>query len=430
LKNKFLKEKKMTNLFDDLKWRGLVYQCSDEEGFEKVLKEEKIRLYNGIDPTADSIHIGNLVGVLVLRRFQLAGHSPMPLVGGATGLIGDPKPTAERVLNSQETVVGWVEKIKRQLSQFLDFENSENNAIMVNNYDWTSKMDVITFLRDIGKNFNINYMLAKETVQSRLETGISFTEFSYMILQSMDYLVLHREYDCRLQIGGSDQWGNITAGHELIRKVMPESKVFALTYPLVTKADGTKFGKSESGTIWLDREKTSPYEFYQFWVNAADADIVKYLKYFSFKSREEIEALAVQVEASPEKREAQKALAMELTELVHGKNALLQALKITEALFSGDIQSLTVEEIRLGFKDVPTFETTKGEELVLVDILVDAQISPSKRQAREDIANGAVSINGLKQTDINYTLKSSDMFGGEFTIIRRGKKKYTMLKFV
>ncbi|MDF2534628.1 MAG: tyrS [Bacillales bacterium] len=420
----------MTNLFDDLKWRGLVYQCSDEEGFEKVLKEEKIRLYNGIDPTADSIHIGNLVGVLVLRRFQLAGHSPMPLVGGATGLIGDPKPTAERVLNSQETVVGWVEKIKRQLSQFLDFENSENNAIMVNNYDWTSKMDVITFLRDIGKNFNINYMLAKETVQSRLETGISFTEFSYMILQSMDYLVLHREYDCRLQIGGSDQWGNITAGHELIRKVMPESKVFALTYPLVTKADGTKFGKSESGTIWLDREKTSPYEFYQFWVNAADADIVKYLKYFSFKSREEIEALAVQVEASPEKREAQKALAMELTELVHGKNALLQALKITEALFSGDIQSLTVEEIRLGFKDVPTFETTKGEELVLVDILVDAQISPSKRQAREDIANGAVSINGLKQTDINYTLKSSDMFGGEFTIIRRGKKKYTMLKFV
>ena len=420
----------MTNLFEDLKWRGLVYQCSDEEGFEKVLNEEKISLYNGIDPTADSIHMGNLVGILVLRRFQLAGHFPMPLVGGATGLIGDPKSTAERVLNSQETVAGWVEKIKSQLSQFLDFENSKNNAIMVNNYDWTSKMDVITFLRDIGKNFNINYMLAKETVQSRLETGISFTEFSYMILQSMDYLTLHREYNCRLQIGGSDQWGNITAGHELIRKVMPESKVFALTYPLVTKADGTKFGKSESGTIWLDREKTSPYEFYQFWVNATDADIVKYLKYFSFKSREEIEALAVQVETAPEKREAQKALAEELTELVHGKDALMQALKITEALFSGDIQSLTVEEIRQGFKDVPTYETAKSEELSLVDILVNAQISPSKRQAREDIANGAVSINGEKQTDINYTLNASDKFGGEFTIIRRGKKKYTMIKFV
>lgn len=420
----------MTNLFEDLKWRGLIYQCSDEEGLEKVLNEGKIRLYNGIDPTADSIHIGNLVGILVLRRFQLAGHSPMPLVGGATGLIGDPKPTAERVLNPQETVVAWVEKIKRQLSQFLDFEKNENKAIMVNNYKWTSNMDVITFLRDIGKNFNINYMLAKDTVQSRLETGISFTEFSYMILQAMDYLTLHREYNCRLQIGGSDQWGNITAGHELIRKVMPESKVFALTYPLITKADGTKFGKSESGTIWLDREKTSPYEFYQFWLNSADADIIKYLKTFSFKTKEEIEALAVEVETAPEKRAAQKALAEELTELVHGKDSLEQALRISDALFSGDIKSLTVEEIRQGFKDVPTFETTKGAELGLVDIIVNAQISPSKRQAREDIVNGAISINGEKQTDTNYSLNESDMFGGEFTIIRRGKKKYTMIKFV
>ncbi|MDF2557097.1 MAG: tyrS [Bacillales bacterium] len=420
----------MTSLFEDLKWRGLIYQCSDEEGLEKALNEGSIRLYNGVDPTAESIHIGNLVGILVLRRFQLAGHSPMPLVGGATGQIGDPKPTAERVLNSKETVAGWVEKIKRQLSQFLDFENSENKAIMVNNLDWTSEMDVITFLRDIGKHFNINYMLAKETVQSRLETGISYTEFSYMILQSMDYLELHRKYNCRLQIGGSDQWGNITAGHELIRKVMPESKVFALTYPLVTKADGTKFGKSESGTIWLDREKTSPYEFYQFWVNTADADVVKYFKFFSFKSREEIESLATLLETEPEKRAAQKALAEELTELVHGKEALEQALRISDALFSGDIKSLTVEEIRQGFKDVPTFEMAKGDELGLVEILVNAQICPSKRQAREDIANGAVSINGVKQTDVNYSLIETDMFGGEFTIIRRGKKKYTMIKFI
>lgn len=417
------------HLLDDLQFRGLINQVTDEEGLRKILSEEKIKLYVGFDPTADSLHIGHLLPILMLRRFQLAGHHPIALVGGATGLIGDPSgKKAERTLNPVETVVEWVEKIKAQLTRFLDFETKENPAIVTNNYEWTANMDVITFLRDIGKNFGLNYMLAKETVQSRLETGISFTEFSYQILQAMDFLKLYETENCRLQVGGSDQWGNITSGLELIRKVKgDEAKVFGLTVPLVTKADGTKFGKTEGNAVWLDPEKTTPYEFYQFWINTDDRDVVQYLKYFTFLSHEEIDELEKLTLEQPEKRLAQKALAEEMTKLVHGEEAFKQAVRISEALFSGDIKELSATEIEQGFKDVPSFEN-KEQITNLVELLVQANISPSKRQAREDIKNGAIYINGDRTTDLRYELSAADKIEGKYTIIRRGKKKYFLIK--
>jgi len=416
----------MMNLLEDLKFRGLINQMTDEEGLAKLLSEEKIKLYCGFDPTADSLHIGHLLPALMLRRFQLAGHHPIALVGGATGLIGDPSgKKAERTLNSAETVAEWTKRLGEQLAKFLDFEG-ENPAVMANNYDWIGSMDLITFLRDVGKNFGLNYMLAKDTVQSRLETGISFTEFSYMILQSLDFLNLYEKENCRLQIGGSDQWGNITAGLELIRKTKEDAKAFGLTIPLVTKADGTKFGKTEGGAVWLDSEKTTPYEFYQFWINTDDRDVVKYLKYFTFLSHEEILELEKATEEAPEKRLAQKALAEEMTKLVHGEEALNQAIRISEALFSGDIKSLSGAEIAQGFKDVPSYTNTE-ENIGLVDLLVAAKISPSKRQAREDIQNGAIYVNGERVTDVSATLQETDQIDGKYTIIRRGKKKYTLI---
>ncbi|MCB5933324.1 tyrosine--tRNA ligase [Caldibacillus thermoamylovorans] len=415
------------DLLEDLQYRGLINQITDEGGLKKLLAEESVKLYCGFDPTADSLHIGHLLPILILRRFQLAGHQPIALVGGATGLIGDPSgKKAERTLNAKETVENWVESIKGQLSRFLDFDSKENPATMANNYDWTGKMDVITFLRDVGKNFGLNYMLAKDTVQSRLETGISFTEFSYMILQSLDFLKLYETENCRLQIGGSDQWGNITAGLELIRKKHEEAKAFGLTVPLVTKADGTKFGKTEGNAVWLDPEKTTPYEFYQFWINTDDRDVVNYLKYFTFLSHEEIEELAKATAEQPEKRLAQKALAEDVTKLVHGEAALKQAIRISEALFSGNIKELNGAEIEQGFKDVPSFTNTEAEAN-LVELLVAAKISPSKRQAREDIQNGAIYINGDRVTDVQYVLGDSDKIEGKFTIIRRGKKKYYLI---
>ncbi|MGG3853082.1 tyrosine--tRNA ligase [Caldifermentibacillus hisashii] len=415
------------DLLEDLQYRGLINQITDEGGLKKLLAEESVKLYCGFDPTADSLHIGHLLPILILRRFQLAGHKPIALVGGATGLIGDPSgKKAERTLNAKETVENWVESIKGQLSRFLDFDSKENPATMANNYDWTGKMDVITFLRDVGKNFGLNYMLAKDTVQSRLETGISFTEFSYMILQSLDFLKLYETENCRLQIGGSDQWGNITAGLELIRKTHEEAKAFGLTVPLVTKADGTKFGKTEGNAVWLDPEKTTPYEFYQFWINTDDRDVVNYLKYFTFLSHEEIEELAKATAEQPEKRLAQKALAEDVTKLVHGEAALKQAIRISEALFSGNIKELNGAEIEQGFKDVPSFTNTEAEAN-LVELLVAAKISPSKRQAREDIQNGAIYINGDRVTDVQYVLGDSDKIEGKFTIIRRGKKKYYLI---
>lgn len=418
------------DVIQDLAFRGLINQVTDEEGLQNFLQNEKIKLYCGFDPTADSLHIGHLVGVLTLRRFQLAGHQPIALVGGATGLIGDPSgKKAERTLNPKEVVEQYSNSIKEQLSRFLDFEAKENPAQIANNYDWIGNLDLISFLRDIGKSFGLNYMLAKDSVQSRLDAGISFTEFSYMILQSYDFLKLYENEGCRLQIGGSDQWGNITAGLELIRKTVDDAKAFGLTIPLVTKADGTKFGKTEGGTIWLDKEKTSPYEFYQFWINTDDRDVVRYLKYFTFLSKEEIEQIEAEMQEAPEKRLGQKTLAEEVTKLVHGDAAFEQAVKISTALFSGSISELTADEIKQGFKDVPSYEYAGEAEVGLVDLLVMSKISPSKRQAREDISNGAIYVNGERFQDINAVLTETNRIEGEFTVIRRGKKKYFLIKY-
>ncbi|MFK9091161.1 tyrosine--tRNA ligase [Bacillus salipaludis] len=417
------------DLLQDLAWRGIIYQQSDEEGLKELLSNQKISLYCGADPTADSLHIGHLVPFLTLRRFQQHGHRPIVLVGGATGLIGDPSgKSEERNLQTLEKVQENVAGIQKQLAAIFEFEG-ENGATMVNNYDWAGSMDIVSFLRDIGKHIGVNYMLAKDTIASRLETGISFTEFTYTILQAMDFNHLYEHHNCKLQIGGSDQWGNITSGLELIRKMQPEgSKAFALTIPLVTKADGTKFGKTEGGAVWLDAEKTSPYEFYQFWINTADADVIKYVKFFTFLSHEEIDQLASSVEEEPHLRKAQKALAEEMTRLIHGEDSLQQAIKISQALFSGDVKNLSAAEIKQGFKDVPSFDA-QDVEGNLVDLLVAAKISPSKRQAREDITNGAVTVNGEKITDTNYSLNENDRIEGQFTIIRRGKKKYTLIKY-
>ncbi|MGC4376074.1 tyrosine--tRNA ligase [Fictibacillus sp. Mic-4] len=418
------------SILQELESRGLINQITDREGLEKQLNEGKVTFYCGFDPTADSLHIGHLLVITTMRRMQQAGHQPIALVGGGTGLIGDPSgKKSERTLNEQHVVEQWSDRIKDQLSRFLDFEAKDNPAVIANNYDWIGKLNVISFLRDIGKNFPLNYMLAKESVESRLEAGISFTEFSYMILQSYDFLQLYQQKGCKLQIGGSDQWGNITAGMELIRKTGEEEKAFGLTIPLVTKSDGTKFGKTEGGTIWLDAEKTTPYEFYQFWINTDDRDVVKFLKYFTFLSDEKISELEEKVKSEPENRAAQKMLAEEVTKLVHGEEALKQALKITEALFSGQLSDLTAAEIEQGFKDVPSFTMETKEEIGLVDLLVASKVSPSKRQAREDISNGAIYINGERCQDLNKAIGAEDRIEDRFVIIRRGKKKYFLIKY-
>ncbi|WP_141432043.1 tyrosine--tRNA ligase [Bacillus sp. 03113] len=418
------------SLLQDLEWRGIIYQQTDAEGLKETLQKDQIALYCGVDPTGDSLHIGHLLPFLTLRRFQLAGHSPIVLVGGATGLIGDPSgKSEERKLQTIETIQYNVKCLQSQLARIFDFEG-ENGAVMVNNYDWAGSMDIVTFLRDYGKHIGINYMLAKDTISSRLETGISFTEFTYTILQGLDFLHLYEHHNCKLQIGGSDQWGNITTGLELIRKNMPEgAKAYGMTIPLVTKADGTKFGKTESGAVWLDPEKTSPYEFYQFWINTADADVVKYLKFFTFLSHSEIDQLEQAVQEEPHLRKAQKTLAEEMTRLIHGEEALKQAINITAALFSGEIKNLTAAEMKQGFKDVPSYKHTTGDEFEIIEMLVAAKISPSKRQAREDVTNGAISINGERITSIDYILTEKDKIEGEFTIIRRGKKKYFLIKY-
>ena len=337
------------DLLQDLQWRGIIYQQTDEEGLKDQLAKESTALYCGVDPTADSMHIGHLLPFLTLRRFQQHGHKPIILVGGATGMIGDPSgKKQERQLQSIETIQHNVECLKKQMERIFNFDG-DNGAIMVNNHDWIASLDMITFLRDFGKHIGINYMLSKDIVSSRLEAGISFTEFTYTILQAIDFNHLYQHHNCKVQIGGSDQWGNITTGLEMIRKVQGEgSKAFGFTIPLVTKSDGTKFGKTESGAVWLDAEKTSPYEFYQFWINTADQDVVKYLKIFTFLTKEEIEALEESVQTEPHLRKAQKALAEEMTRLVHGQAALDTAINITQALFSGDIKSLTASEIKQG----------------------------------------------------------------------------------
>lgn len=418
-------------ILQDLNNRGLIQQTTDFEGLEQQLKEEQVTLYCGFDPTADSLHIGHLLPITILKRFQQAGHRPIALIGGGTGMIGDPSGrTSERTLNDEQVVHGYAEGIRNQLAGILNFDAEENAAIARNNHDWLSKVTIIDFLRDAGKHFTVNYMLAKDSVASRIEHGISFTEFSYMLLQSYDFLQLYEQENCTLQLGGSDQWGNITAGLEFIRRSRGDEdiKAFGLTVPLITKADGTKFGKTAGGAVWLDPEKTSPYEFYQFWYNTDDRDVVKFLNYFTFLEKAELDALAEEAEANPGARQAQKRLAEEITKMVHGEAALEQAIKISEALFSGDVKVLTAAEIEQGFKDVPTFETEKTD-VQLVDLLVEAKISPSKRQAREDITNGAIYINGDRNQDVQHTVTEADRLEDTFTIIRRGRRNYFLVHF-
>lgn len=412
--------------FDELKWRGLVKDVTDVETLQEKLKGS-ITCYCGFDPTADSLHIGHLQQILLLKRYQAAGHRPIALVGGATGMIGDPRMTSERKLLTLEDVAHNAECIKEQLAHFLSFEG-DNAAVMENNYKWISTLSVIDFLRDYGKCFNVSYMIAKDTVASRLERGISYTEFSYMILQSMDFLHLFEEYNCQVQIGGSDQWGNLTCGVELIRKIKGEdAKVFGVTSPLITKSDGTKFGKSEGKNVWLDPTRTNSYEFYQFFVNIADADIITMLKKLSMKSVEEIMDLEKQFNEAPHLRAAQKALAEELTEMVHGKDGLAKALKITDALFKGNIKDLTSEELQDAFKDANTIELAEGTGLI--NALVEGKVASSNREAREFIKNGSITINGEKCTDMNKVLTKEDSLDGSLVVIRKGKKNYFIFKF-
>ena len=419
----------VSGFFHELKDRGLIHQTTDEVALEKQLNEETVKLYVGFDPTADSLHIGHLLPVLMLRRFQQHGHVPIALVGGGTGMIGDPSfKDQERQLNTLDTVENWSESIKHQLSRFIDFEDATNPAVIANNYDWLGETLLIDFLRDVGKHFTINYMMSKESVKRRIETGISYTEFAYQLLQAYDFLKLYETHGCLLQLGGSDQWGNITAGIELLRREK-EVQGFGLTMPLITKADGTKFGKTEGNAVWLDAEKTTPYEFYQFWINTDDRDVIKFLKYFTFLSLEEIAAVETEFLAAPESRLAQKKLAEEVTSLVHGQEAYEQALRISQALFSGDIKGLSGEEIKQGFKGVPTYNVTQEDDLALVELLITANVVPSKRQAREDIKNGAIYINGERIQELTYVISESDKIDGHSTVIRRGKKKYHLLQF-
>ncbi|HCU7431900.1 TPA: tyrosine--tRNA ligase [Staphylococcus aureus] len=419
----------MTNvLIEDLKWRGLIYQQTDEQGIEDLLNKEQVTLYCGADPTADSLHIGHLLPFLTLRRFQEHGHRPIVLIGGGTGMIGDPSgKSEERVLQTEEQVDKNSEGISKQMHNIFEF-GTDHGAVLVNNRDWLGQISLISFLRDYGKHVGVNYMLGKDSIQSRLEHGISYTEFTYTILQAIDFGHLNRELNCKIQVGGSDQWGNITSGIELMRRMYGQTDAYGLTIPLVTKSDGKKFGKSESGAVWLDAEKTSPYEFYQFWINQSDEDVIKFLKYFTFLGKEEIDRLEQSKNEAPHLREAQKTLAEEVTKFIHGEDALNDAIRISQALFSGDLKSLSAKELKDGFKDVPQV-TLSNDTTNIVEVLIETGISPSKRQAREDVNNGAIYINGERQQDVNYALAPEDKIDGEFTIIRRGKKKYFMVNY-
>lgn len=415
------------NILEDLKWRGAINQETDHEGLNELVNQKSVGIYVGIDPTGDSMHIGHLIPFMILKRFQLAGHHPVILIGSGTGSIGDPSgKKSERVLQSMD-------KIKRNeialTAQMEKLFGEDGKFEIVNNYSWLSKLSLLDFLRDYGKLFNVNTMLNKEIVASRLEVGISFTEFTYQILQAIDFLHLYRHNDVQLQLGGADQWGNITSGIDLIHKIEgPDAKAFGLTIPLLLKSDGTKFGKSEGGNVWLDPKKTSPYEFYQFWINQDDNDVIKYLKYFTFLSQDEIADLEKKVQTQPEKREAQRKLAEEVTEFVHGKEAVKQAEHITAALFSGNVADLTTTEIEQGFKNMPSVEVS-SEPLNIVQWLVDAtKIEKSRRQAREDITNGAIRINGERIEDVDYEINPANKFDGKFVIVRRGKKKYFLAR--
>jgi len=416
------------DILEDLQYRGLINQTTNLEGLKKRLKKGKIVLYCGFDPTASSLQIGNLLHLITLKRFQMAHHQPIVLIGGGTGLIGDPSgKKTERPLNSLATVKQWKKEIAEQVKNI--FSTSKNSVIFTDNYEWLGKVKTIDFLRDIGKYFTVSYMLAKESIKTRLESGISFTEFSYMILQAFDFYHLFKNYNCELQIGGSDQWGNITAGVELVKKKL-NKEVFGLSSPLVTKSDGAKFGKTASGTIWLDTELTSPYQFYQFWIKTDDTDVIAFLKYFTFLTKEKIEKLAIEVKQEPEKRLAQKTLALEVTKLVHGEKAVEQAEKISQALFYGKIKNLTLKELETAFQDVPSFTLKNITKISLIDLLVKASISSSKRQAREDIQNKIININGQIFNQIDQIIFHSTCFYKKYLVIRKGKKNYYLVRWI
>ena len=429
----------MKSVIQDLQSRGLIAQTTDIEALDALLNEQKISLYCGFDPTADSLHIGHLLPVLALRRFQQAGHTPIALVGGATGMIGDPSFKAvERSLNSAETVAGWVESIRNQLKPFLSFEG-ENAAIMANNADWFGSMNCLDFLRDIGKHFSVNAMLNKESVKQRIErddVGISFTEFAYSLLQGYDFAELNKRHGAVLEIGGSDQWGNITAGIDLTRR-LNQKQVFGLTLPLVTKSDGTKFGKTEGGAVWLNAKKTSPYQFYQFWLKVADADVYKFLKYFTFLSIEEIDAIEAKDKASGTKPEAQRILAEEMTRLIHGEAALQAAQRISESLFAEDQSHLTESDFeQLALDGLPAFEVS--DDLNVVEALVKTGLASSNKEARGFVNSKAVLLNGqaaepnnpnhaAERPDDAYLLTDAHKRFGKYTIVRRGKRNHALL---
>jgi tyrosyl-tRNA synthetase len=413
-----------TQVLDDLESRGLIAHSTDPEALRAAMAAGPITTYVGFDPTAPSLHMGNLLQLLTMRRLQLAGHNPIGLVGGATGLIGDPKESSERLLNPKEVVAGWVERVRGQVERFLDF-GGENPARIVNNYDWTKDLNTLDFLRDIGKHFPVNRMLGREVVKARLEQGISFTEFSYVLLQSLDYLELYRRYGCTLQTGGSDQWGNLTAGVELIRRV-ESGKAHALATPLVTKADGSKFGKTESGSVWLDAALTSPYAFYQFWFNTDDSDVMQLVRYYTFRTAEEIAALEHATAERPQAREAQRALADELTTLVHGEQETRRVQAASKALFGqGELSALDGGTLVAALREAPHVELAAGEPMPsYVDLLVKAGLVASKSAARRTVAEGGAYLNNVKVSDPDYVPGGDDLLPGGTLVLRRGKRSF------
>lgn len=416
----------MSNLLEELKYRDLVYQQTDEEGIKKLLETESVSIYCGTDPTGDSLHVGHLLPFLTLKRFAKYGHKPVVLVGGGTGIIGDPSGRSEeRQLQSLETIAENAKKLENQLRNIF---RGDENIEFVNNGDWLGKMSMIEFLRDYGKLINVNYMLAKDSVSNRLENGLSFTEFSYTLLQGIDYAYLNEHHGVKIQLGGSDQWGNITTGLEIMRKLRGDVEAYGFTIPLMLKSDGTKFGKSTGGAVWLDPEKTTPYEFYQFWFNTADNDTISAIKKFTFLEKEEIEKLEESLAKEPHLRLAQKALAEELVKIVHGEAALESALNITKALFSGNIKELTLDELKVAVKGMPKAQLPK-DDINIVDFLVESGVVTSKRQAREDVNNGAISINGDKVTDLAFIIDNSSRLEDSFTVVRRGKKNYKLVEY-
>ncbi|MDE1463191.1 tyrosine--tRNA ligase [Spartinivicinus poritis] len=423
-------------LINDLERRQLVAQMTAAEELADHMNEKPRVIYCGFDPTADSLHIGSLVPLLALKRFQQAGHKPIALVGGATGLIGDPSfKAAERKLNTPDVVAGWTDKIKQQVSQFIDFDCGWNSAEVVNNLDWTQNLDVLAFLRDIGKHFSVNAMIAKESVKQRIDrdgSGISYTEFTYMILQSYDFAELYKRHNCTIQIGGSDQWGNITGGIDLARR-MHQAQTYGLTLPLVTKADGTKFGKTETGTIWLDPTKTSQYAFYQFWINTADADVYRFLRYFTFLSEEEIQAIEDEDAKVQGAKSAQRILAQEVTKLVHGEEGVVAAKRISDALFAGDISNLSESDLsQLALDGMPT-TVINDDSKPLTELLVDTGLALTPRgqvtvgQARKFIKENAISVNGQKVADQEAVISKTSGMYGKYHLLKRGKKVFHLV---